>query len=155
MIHKILFAFILVFGLTVAASAQGEVNLSGSVGNGKLMRGKAAQVTVVMSIPGNLHVNSNRPLSKYAIPTRITATAAGLTVGAVKYPAGTNRKFSFSEDTISVYEGTKSFTFNVTVPQNFKGNVAKIRVVVKYQSCTDEVCYPPKNGEFTLSASVK
>jgi thiol:disulfide interchange protein len=71
------------------------------------------------------------------------------------YPRGKNRKFGFSEDTLNVYENRAVFNFNVSVPANYKGNAVKVRAVVRYQACTDEVCYPPKNKEITLTAQVR
>jgi len=108
-----------------------------------------------LSIPGGLHVNSNRPNSQYAIPTSVKLTASGAKLSTVSYPRGKNRKFQFSEDTLNVYEGTVSFGFNLTVPASFKGNVVKVRAVVRFQACTEEVCYPPKTQEITLTAKVK
>lgn len=153
---KLFFCLALVFGaFVVSANAQGAVTINGSIGRGVLEKGKTTTATIVMDIPGGLHVNSNRPGSSYAIPTRIRVTGAGLKIGAVSYPRGKTQKFSFSDEQISVYDGRTSFRVPVTVPANFKGNVAKIRVVVSYQSCTDEVCYRPRTGEITLSASVR
>ena len=133
----------------VEANAQ---TVSGSIGAVK--RGGSTKGTIVMSVPGGLHVNSSRPNSQYAIPTVVKVSAVGAKVGAVSYPRGKNRKFGFSEDTINVYEGNTSFGFNLTVPANFKGNIVKVRAVVRYQACTDEVCYPPKSKEITLTAKV-
>ena len=126
---------------------------SGSIGAVK--RGGSAKGTIVMSIPGGLHVNSNRPNSEYAIPTVVRVSAVGAKVGGIGYPRGRNRKFGFSEDTLNVYEGRNAFSFNLTVPANFKGNAVKVRAVVKYQACTNEVCYPPKTKEITLTAQVR
>jgi hypothetical protein len=133
---------------TVSAQTVG-----GSIG--PVARGGSVKGTVVLSIPGGLHVNSNRPNSEYAIPTTVRISAAGAKLSAVSYPRGKNRKFQFSENAINVYEGTASFSFNLTVPANFKGNVVKVRAVVRYQACTDEVCYPPRNKEVTLTARVR
>lgn len=153
---KLFFCLALVFGaLVFEAHAQGNVDLSGSIGNGKLQRGKTATATIVMDIPGGLHVNTNRPGNQYSIPLKIRVMGAGLKLGAVTYPRGTVKKFSFSEDQLSVYEGRTTFRFTVNVPVGFKGNTAKIRVAADYQSCTDEVCYRPRSGEVTLGASVK
>ncbi|CAN5480184.1 hypothetical protein BH18ACI1_BH18ACI1_20680 [soil metagenome] len=153
---KTLFNAILSLSLIFLASFLVETDaqtIRGSIGTVK--RGGAARATVVMDIPGGLHVNSSRPGSEYAIPTVVKASASGAKVGTVMYPRGKNRKLAFSEDTINVYEGRTAFTFNVAVPANFKGGVLKIPVVVRYQACTDEVCYPPKNKEITLTARVK
>ena len=138
--------------LVAGLSATNAQSISGSIGAVK--RGGSTRGTVVMSIPGGLHVNSNRPNSEYAIPTTVRVTAVGAKVGGVSYPRGRNRKFGFSESSINVYEGRASFSFNLTVPANFKGNVVRVRAVVKFQACTDEVCYAPKSKEITFTAKV-
>ena len=146
------FSFAIIFLFITAASAQ---TVSGSIGNGTVSKGSAAKGSIVLSIPGGLHVNSNRPSSQYAIPTTVRVSGTGVRVSGVTFPRGKNRKFQFSEDTINVYEGTVRFPFTVNVPAGFKGNVVRIRAVVKYQACTDEVCYPPRSKEITLTARVR
>jgi hypothetical protein len=145
-----LFSLGLLFLAAPAANAQ---TVNGSIGT--VTRGGSTKGTITLSIPGGLHVNSSRPNSQYAIPTSVRVSATGAKTGAVSYPRGRNRKFQFSEDTLNVYEGTVSFGFNLTVPASFKGNTVRVRAVVRYQACTDEVCYPPKSKEVTLTARVR
>lgn len=129
--------------------------VSGSIGNGLVSRGSTARGSVVINIPKGLHVNSNNPNSKYAIPTSIRLSGASLRFGAVKYPRGHDRKFVFSESPINVYEGRVPVTFSVTVPSNFRGNSIRVRATVRYQACTEEICYPPRTKEVTLTARVR
>lgn len=151
---KLLFGLLTAFILTAGAFCEANAQtVGGSIGSVK--RGGSVKGTITLSVPGGLHVNSSRPNSQYAIPTTVRVSAAGAKVSGVRYPAGKNRRFSFSEDTINVYEGTTSFGFNLSVPANFKGNVVKVRAVVRYQACTDEVCYAPKSKEVTLTAKVQ
>jgi thiol:disulfide interchange protein DsbD len=145
-------ALLLACGIFANTNAQ---TVTGSIAGGAVTRGKSARATVTLAIPGGLHVNSNRPSSEYAIPTTVRASARGVRIGRVSYPRGRNRKFAFSENSINVYEGRPTFTFDVTVPASFKGNSVAVRVVVNYQACTEEVCYPPKSKEVTLRASVR
>ncbi len=151
---KLLYSAILSIGFifltNIFANAQ---TVTGSIGS--VTRGGSTKGTVVLSIPGGLHVNSSRPNSQFAIPTTVKISAVGAKTSAVSYPRGKNRKFQFSEDTLNVYEGNAAFSFNLTVPANFKGNVVKVRAVVRFQACTEEVCYPPKTKEVTLTAQVK
>jgi DsbC/DsbD-like thiol-disulfide interchange protein len=152
---KSLFSAILSLGLVFLAGNSVETNaqtINGSIGTVK--RGGAVKGTIVMNIPNGLHVNSSRPNTEYAIPTSVNLSAPGVKVGTVMYPRGANRKFEFSDDTLNVYENRAVFNFNVAVPANYKGNTVKIRAVVRYQACTDQVCYPPKNKEITLTARV-
>ena len=149
---KVFITFVFILAAGVLANAQ---TVSGSIGNGTVARGSKARGTVVISVPSGLHINSNRPNSPYAIATSVRVTSQGARVGGVSYPRGRNRKFAFSENTINVYEGRVPVNFNVTVPQNVRGNSLRVRAVVRYQACTEEVCYPPKTTEVTLSARVR
>lgn len=141
--------------LMIGVGEASSQTVSGSIGNGSVSRGATARGSVVLNIPGGLHVNSNRPASEYAIPTTVRLTAAGVKVGKPTFPRGVNRKFQFSENLINVYEGTVRFPFTVNVPAAFKGDTVRVRAVVRYQACTDEVCYPPRTKEVTLTARVR
>ena len=142
----------ILFCAGVSANSQ---TITGSIGNGTVARGASAKGSVVLSIPGGLHVNSSRPNSQYAIATNVRVSGQGLKTSTIRYPAGRNRKFSFSENEINVYEGRTVFPFSVTNSSNFGGESSKVRVEVKYQACTEEVCYPPKTKEVTLTAKVR
>ncbi len=151
---KILFSAILSLGLLfLAGSAVNAQTITGSIG--PIKRGATTSGTIVVTIPKGLHVNSNKPNSQYAIPTTVKITSTGIKFGTINYPKGKNRKFQFSEDTLNVYEGTVSFSFSFSIPESFKGNLIKVRADVRYQACTDEVCYPPKTKVITLTARIK
>ncbi|MEO7538523.1 MAG: protein-disulfide reductase DsbD domain-containing protein, partial [Pyrinomonadaceae bacterium] len=59
------------------------------------------------------------------------------------------------ENSINVYEGRVSFGFNVTVPAGYRGDTVKVNVSIKYQACTNAVCYAPKTKSLTLMAKVR
>jgi DsbC/DsbD-like thiol-disulfide interchange protein len=147
-----LFTFLISVSAVVSADAQ---TVSGSISGGSLERGEAGRGSIVLNIPGGLHVNSNRPASEYSIPTVVTVRGPrGVRVTGVTYPRGKNRKFQFSENLINVYEGRVNFPFRVTVPANFRGNSVRLTATVRYQACTDEVCYPPKTRTVVIKARV-
>jgi hypothetical protein len=140
--------------LLAAVLVSNAQSVNGSLGT--VTKGKPQRATVYLSIPGGQHANSHNPNSEYAIATVVRASSTkGVKIGAVSYPRGRNRKFGFSETPINVYEGRVAFTFPVTVPQNFAGSSVRVNVSVRYQTCTDEVCYPPKTKSLTLSAAVR
>lgn len=148
------FGFLFAVLILGIISAHGQT-VSGSITGGSVTRGGSAKGSIVLSIPGGLHVNSSRPASEYAIPTTVRLSGAGVRISGPTFPRGVNRKFQFSENTINVYEGTVRFPFTVTVPTGFKGDTVRLRAVVRYQACTDEVCYPPRNKEITITARVR
>jgi hypothetical protein len=49
--------------LTAFSLITNAQTIGGSIAGGKVTRGKAAKATVTLSIPGGLHVNSNRTYS--------------------------------------------------------------------------------------------
>lgn len=152
---KTVFAFAVILCCSVLARDTFAQEVSGSLGNGTVRRGSTARGTVVLAIPSELHVNSNKPRSEYAIPTTVRVSSAGVRVGPVSFPRGTDRKFQFSENLINVYEGTIFFPFTVTVPRTYKGNTVTVKAVVRYQACTDEVCYPPRSRTIDITARVR
>ncbi|MBK9163775.1 MAG: protein-disulfide reductase DsbD N-terminal domain-containing protein [Acidobacteria bacterium] len=150
-------ALAIIFTAFAAAAVNAQtVNVGGSIGNGTVARGGSARGVVVLNIPGGLHVNSSRPNSEYAIPTTVRLTATGGRVTAPVYPRGKNKSFQFSNGgTINIYEGRVSIPFTVRVPANFRGNTVTVRAAVRYQACTDDVCYPPRTQNITLTARVR
>lgn len=146
--------FVLTIALFTAAEAKAQT-VSLSVAKGGLSKGKTTRANITMNIPDGLHVNSNNPRSEYAIPTRVTVTSEGTTIGAITYPPGKMRKFKFSEEPISVYEDRVRFGFNVTVPRNFSGRLVRLKARVRFQACTEEVCYAPKTKTIYLNVRVR
>ena len=154
--RKTLFSGILtlafVFLIGGAANAQ-TVPVSGNLGT--VTRGGTTRGSIVLNIPGSLHVNSNRPNSEYAIPTTVRLSATGGNVSGAIYPRGRNKKFGFSEEVLNIYEGRTTISFNVTVPKNYRGSTIRVRAVVRYQACTDDVCYRPMTKTINLTARVR
>jgi hypothetical protein len=122
---------------------------------GDVTRGKKARAVITLEIPADLHVNSNKPHSEFAIATSVKPTAKGVKFGVVEYPKGEDRKFAFSESMLNVYVGTVTFPFDITVPRTFRGKEISVNVAVRYQACNDEVCFPPKTKTVTIKAPVK
>jgi DsbC/DsbD-like thiol-disulfide interchange protein len=135
-----------------------NIGVNGFFSVDRAQQGSSFQAAVVMDIPDGLHVNANKPLGKYAVPTVVKVDAPrGFRVTPISYPRGTVRTFSFGggEATrIAVYEGRTIFRFSVTVPPGQPFGVENVRVSVRFQSCTDEVCYPPATRNLDLHIGV-
>lgn len=141
--------------LTTTARAQADIGLNGFFAADKAQRGRTVQAAVVVDIPGGYHVNSNRPLGKYAIPTVLKIEApGGVRISPVSYPRANVRRFSFSNEQLAVYEGRAVLRFNVTIPANFDSGVTELRARLKYQSCTDDTCFPPETREVKMPIAI-
>lgn len=133
-----------------------NISVKGYYANDKAPRGRTVQAAIVMEIPSGYHVNANRPLGKYAIPTTLKIEAPrGVTVGPVSYPRAIVRKLkAANNESLAVYEGRAILRFNVTVPANYQGGELVLKARLRFQSCNDEVCFPPKNQDVDLGIGV-
>ena len=102
---------------TSLAQSAADINVSGWVKPDKIKRARSTQGNVVMEIPSGLHVQSNKPLDKFLVPTKLEVEAPqGVRIGAVIYPRALLRNLKFSKGKVAVYEGRALIRFNVTVP---------------------------------------
>lgn len=139
----------------VVAAAQPTISVNGFFATDKAQRGRTVQAAVVMEIPRDFHVNSNKPLGKYVKATSLKVSAvSGIKIGPVSYPRGIIRKFSFSEEQLSVFEGRVVMRFNVTIPANFQQGVTQLTVRLLYQSCSNEVCFQPETRSISMPIAV-
>src|SRR5262245_59893935 len=83
-----------------------DVNVSGSLAPDKIKKGRVVKASVVLDIPSGLHVQSNKPLDKFLVPTKLDVeTPSGMMVGPISYPRALMRKLKFSKGAVAVYEG--------------------------------------------------
>src|SRR5205809_6293933 len=121
----ILIVTLVVFPQSFQAAATPEPNIgvNGYFASDRAQRGRIVQAAVVMEIPSGYHVNANRPLNKYSIPTSLKIDASGgLRAGPVIYPRAIVRKLNANNnEPLAVHEGRAILPFNVTVPARYQG----------------------------------
>jgi thioredoxin:protein disulfide reductase len=139
-----------------APQSSSDVNISGSVAPDKTKKGRTVRASVVMDIPSGLHVQSNKPLDKFLVATKLDVeTPSGMRVGPVSYPRALMRKLKFSKGMVAVYEGRSTLRFNVTVPANYSGGSGEIKGKLRFQACNDESCFPPVTREVKMWLNVE
>ncbi|MCM3873506.1 MAG: protein-disulfide reductase DsbD N-terminal domain-containing protein [Pyrinomonadaceae bacterium] len=144
------------FAATPSPQSAPNIDVSGSTSVDTVRRGRSVQAVVVMNIPSGFHVHSNRPLEKFLIATQLQVeTANGVRAGPVIYPRALLRSLKFSKSKVAVFEGRTTMRFNVTVPANFGSDSTEVKARLRYQSCSDEVCFPPQTREVTIPIRIK
>jgi hypothetical protein len=139
-----------------APQSSDDVKVSGSLAPDKVKKGRIARASVVMDIPAGLHVQSNKPLDKFLIATKLEVEApSGMKVGPVSYPRALMRKLKFSKGNVAVYEGKSVIRFNVTVPAEYSGGSGEIKGKLRFQACNDEACFPPVTREVKMWLNVE
>jgi DsbC/DsbD-like thiol-disulfide interchange protein len=143
------------YAVPSAAPMQANLGINGFFAADKAQRGRTLQAAVIVDIPAGYHVNGNKPLGKYAIPTVLRIEGpGGVKISPISYPRASLRRFSFSNEQLAVYEGRAVMRFNVTIPANFDSGVTELRARLKYQSCTDDTCFPPTTREITMPIGI-
>ena len=121
------------------------VKLTGSVNERHATQVKGV---VTATIENGWHINSNKPLDDFVIPTKLIFDGTELV--SAEYPPHTVRTFTFSGgQKLAVYEGTIQipFTAKLQTGDTIKGKL-------HYQACNDNVCLPPRDAEVTIDANV-
>ncbi|HEX7773723.1 MAG TPA: protein-disulfide reductase DsbD domain-containing protein [Pyrinomonadaceae bacterium] len=133
-----------------------DINVSGAVAPDKIKKGRSVRATVTMDIPHGLHVQSNKPLDKFLVATKLDVeTPSGMSVGPISYPRPLMRKLKFSKGNVAVYEGKAMIRFNVTVPASYSGGSGEIKGKLRFQACNDESCFPPVTREVKMWLNVE
>ena len=147
---------VFLFASAVAAQSSADINVNGSVTPDKIKKGRLTRVSVVMDIPSGLHVQSNKPLDKFLIATKLDVeTPTGMNVGPVSYPRALVKQLKFSKKPVAVYEGRVTIRFNVNVPANYSGGSGEIKGKLRFQACNDESCFPPVTREVKMWLNVE
>jgi thioredoxin:protein disulfide reductase len=138
------------------AQSPPNINVSGYVPGDSARRGSSAKAVVTMDIPAGFHVHSNRPLEKFLIATQLDVEAPqGVKVSRVVYPRAILRSLKFSKSRVAVFEGRATMRFNVTIPASFGSDSAQLKGRLRYQSCNDELCFPPQTKEVWINIKVR
>jgi len=138
-----------------AAAAQADVKINGFYAMNRAQQGRTVQAAIVLDIPEGFHVNADRVLNKFSIPTSVKIeTPDGVRVSAVTFPRAKVQKLGFSKEPLALFEGRAIMRFNVTFPANFQTGVTELKAKVRYQACNNEICYPPTTREITMPIAV-
>src|SRR3954468_6347177 len=133
------------FGGAGNIPGQELVKLTGSVTE---RHGSDVKGVVTATIQSGWHINSNKPLDDFVIPTKLSFDDADLV--SADYPPHTVRSFTFSGgQKLAVFEGTIQIPFTAKLKTG-----DTIHGKLHYQACNDTVCLPPRDAEVTIDAKV-
>ena len=110
--------------------------------------GGTAELEIVISIDDGWHINANKPLDEFLIPTSIYLQAdqplADLTID---YPEAKFEKFAFSEKGMAVYSHQAILSASFTMPRGASDGL-RLNGKLDFQTCNDAICLPPAQKEF-------
>jgi hypothetical protein len=109
-------------------------------------RGKANSIELEFRVNSGFHINSNKPIAEYLVPTTLKLdTPTDLVVGKVTFPPGEDLTFAFAPDEkISVYSGDFKVQVQVRPLSNVLPTKYEFHGNLRYQACDNAQCFPPK-----------
>lgn len=117
--------------------------------------GAKTKTSLQVEVDSGYHINSDHPKLPYLIATKLTLDPdSAVRLVSVNWPAAHDRKFSFSNESLSVFEG--SFPVEVLLqaePRTHGSHV--VHGKLRYQACNDQVCRPPSTAPVELRVEVK
>jgi thioredoxin:protein disulfide reductase len=113
--------------------------------------GDEVQGTIVATIAEGWHVNSNKPLEEFAIPTELALDpATAELLGELTWPPHQMKAFEFTGGKpLAVFDGK----FNIGFRAKLKPGATKITATLKFQACSDTVCLPPNTAVADIDLS--
>ncbi|MBW3622395.1 MAG: DUF255 domain-containing protein [Armatimonadetes bacterium] len=106
--------------------------------------GGRTTLRVTLEIAPGWHVNSHEPAQEYLEPTQVRVSAGeGITMGMVKAPPAKEVRLGFSEEPVSVYEGTVTWDVALQAAPDSPAGAVLVRVYLDYQACNDAQCDSP------------
>jgi thiol:disulfide interchange protein DsbD len=118
-----------------------------------LAAGHRSVLVVSARIADRWHINSNRPIGEYYIPTRLeVAPPAHVEAGAIAYPAARLITLAFAgAEKLSVFSGTVQFSVPLIADADLRRDVgAPAKIELHYQACNDSQCLRPTSISTTL-----
>ena len=121
----------------------------------KVFGGTEFKIAARVNIDPQWHINSNKPYEDFLIPSALSIdTSTGFRLFKIIYPNAQDRKLSFSDKPLSVFENEIYIGALVKAPANIKPGTYKLAVTFNYQPCDDKTCLPPNSVSDTLSIEV-
>jgi hypothetical protein len=122
------------------------VSFEGS-SNPTVAPGRPTQVDLHFRVQQGYHINSNHPGSELLIPTTLKLEPpSDLAAGGVVYPPGKTLSFPFDPtEKLNVYSDAFTVKARLSAAHTASTGNFTVHGQLRYQACSDNACYPPKN----------
>ena len=118
--------------------------------------GSTVHVVLKVVLPEGLHVQSDKPRDPGLIPTALTIAAPpGVKVLRTTYPKAEDFKQAGGGPTLAVFSGTFLVDVQLSIAPSVRSGALEVPGELRYQSCTEQVCFPPSRAPVTWRLHVQ
>ncbi|MEW8657179.1 MAG: thioredoxin domain-containing protein [Candidatus Thiodiazotropha endolucinida] len=132
----------------LAYAAQGGIRIEGAVA----LSSNQLLLSVDIDIPDGWHINSNQPMAKDLIATRLKLSerVQGWQMGPVTYPEEEHQVLAFQQQPLSVFSGKVRLQALVSTEESSPTAPLILPLEIRLQACNDQVCLAPETVTLSL-----
>lgn len=137
--------------IAFAQTSAPKVGFEGYLRGAATRVGTTARLAFEVRLPVGYHVNSAKPSDPFLKPTRLDLSAPeGITIVETVFPDPLLFKTRFSETPIAVYEHKFVIGAQARLTDDLPLGEYIVAATLRYQACSERVCYPPKTRRTEL-----
>ncbi len=135
----------------LGALATAPVTVTTQAAANAVREGGTVDVAAILTMSDGWHVNSNRPLEEWLIPTEVWLDdSTYVDVIDVAWPEAHEIDLEFSEVPMSVFEEQAVIGIRLRVRDLAAGETLRLEGGVGYQACNDQTCAAPQEEAFVF-----
>ncbi len=136
-------------------SSADKVNIEVVKSQNLIPAGTSAKGAVLLNLEDTWHVNSERPLQDFLIPTELTIEGTDqITVSAYQYPPSKEYNFDFSQEPVRVFEGEAPIFFTLFATDDAEPGTYELSGTIQVQACDNSVCLAPVTLPVTVQVEI-
>lgn len=113
------------------------------------------KIALETNVEDTWHINSDKPYDEFLIPTEVTIVEnQNFQLIKVAYPEPHDFKLAFSEEPLSVWEGTIYFGALIKAKKELSPGYYQLIVELNYQACNDISCLAPTFTSDTIEVEI-
>lgn len=145
--HLLLCVLALAVAPLDAQTRRPRAELTPTVETTAIRPGTAVQLSLTVTLPRDVHVQSDKPRDPNLIPTVLTFDApVGVTVESIEYPAPTDLQQAGAAQPLAVFGSEFAIIVKVSVAATLGQGDVILPAVLRYQACNASVCFPPSRA---------
>lgn len=137
-------ALIGVASIAAAQAQKPRLELAASVTPVHVTAGTRARATLRVTMPANVHIQSDKPNDPTLIPTVLTVDPpAGVTVERIVYPAPSSLAQAGRPAPLAVFGPELTLEIHLSIASTAAAGEIRVPATLRYQACDDRVCFAP------------
>ena len=137
------------------APARPRADVTAVAPSGPVAPGESVLLTLCVHLPVGIHVQSDKPRDLSLIATTLALTPPpGVTIDRVEFPAPHEFVQAGQKTALLVFASDFAVQVHLTVSGQASIGELKIPAVLRYQACSDRVCFVPARATAEWAVTV-